>query len=92
MPQPSVVQPELFTQLERRFGVRFDAQMLVTSTRSTGPTIGATPTEVYAWVTRTLADANLPLPEDGWPRVQDCVTRAALDASTATGSFKVGAL
>ena len=83
----SVVHPTLITQLEREFGARFDARMLVTWTRRTGPTIGATPTEVFAWVTRTLADTGLPVPDDCWPRVRECVTRAAAAASTATGEI-----
>ena len=84
------VHPALIGELERAFGVRFDVRMLETWTPPIRcATIGATPTEVYAWVTRTLAATNVPVPDDCWPRVRGCVTRAALAASTGTtGSFK----
>ena len=88
MSQPNVVHPELITQLEREFAVHFDARMLVTWTRRAGPTVGATPTEVYAWVTRTLADAKVRVPDDCWPRVREWVMRAAMAATTATKGFK----
>jgi hypothetical protein len=75
-------------QLEREFGVHFDLGLLVTWTPPARCVIGPTPTEVYTWVTRTLAAEKAPVPDDCWPRIRGCVARAAMSATTATKGFK----